>query len=101
MANNKPLELYFTHNVRIRGEHILGENAKREDGKINMVIVKRGEIRRIVHSAENFNAQDLVIAGQAVDAKTALADAKQANADHEKYVNFLETREKTNQKKAA
>ncbi len=103
---NKPLKLLFCASVQIRGEHLVGENSVNEDGRPNIVIVKRGETRDVRTDAQNFTAYDLVISKQAIDLAKAsaadIAEVKQANADHEKFVRSLDQREKDNlQKKAA
>jgi hypothetical protein len=99
---NKPLKLMFCSAVRIRGEHLVGENSVTKDGRPNMVIVKRGEVREVRTDAENFTAHDLVISKQAIDLGRAtqaeIEEVKQINADYEKYVQSLE---KQNLKKAA
>ena len=63
----KPLKLLFCASVRIRGEHLVGENAVTKDGRPNIIIVRRGEVREVRTDAENFTAHDLVISKQAID----------------------------------
>lgn len=79
-----PKNLFFTCPIYARGEHIIGEKALTDDGHINMVLIKRGETRKIEHAV----AIDLIIAKQAIDIRTAsaadLADAKEAVAARNK-----------------
>lgn len=63
MATNAPITLYFISPIYARGEHLIGEKAVDDDGHPNMVLVKRGEKRRVPFE----QAKDLIIAKQAVD----------------------------------
>lgn len=93
MATPKPIELFFISPIYARGEHLIGENAHNSDGKVNMVLVKRGE-KRLVH---NDPARDLIIAKQAVDVRNSneLAEAKEFVRQ------FEEVQQKQLSKKAA
>lgn len=77
MATNKPIELYFVHPIYARGEHVVGQNALTDDGKINMVRIGRGDLAKIHFDA----ARDLIIAKQAIDNRNASAtDRAEAKA---------------------
>lgn len=62
-APNRPINLYFTAPIYARGEHLIGEKAVDDDGRPNMITVKRGEKRRVSFA----EARDLIIAKQAID----------------------------------
>lgn len=100
MAEKKrPLDLYFVSTVRVRGEHIIGTDALKDDGSPNMIIVKRGETRKIQPDA----AQDLVLSKQAISVAHAkpveMAEAKALNEQHAKDLERSEAREKQNRSK--
>ncbi len=76
MASPKAKLLYFVAPIYARGEHVIGENAKDDEGRPNMVRIGRGEERKI----DGEVAKDLIIAKQAIDLGTArpneIAEAK-------------------------
>lgn len=76
MASPKAKLLYFVTPIYARGEHVIGENAKNDDGTPNMIRIERGTERKI----DGEVAKDLVIAKQAIDLGTArpqeVAEAK-------------------------
>lgn len=73
---NKPKLLYFVSPIYARGEHVIGENAKNDDGTPNMIRIERGAEKKI----DGEVAKDLIIAKQAIDLGAArpqeIAEAK-------------------------
>lgn len=76
MASPKAKLLYFVAPIYARGEHVIGENAKNDDGSPNMIRIGRGEEKKI----DGEVAKDLIIAKQAIDLQSArpheIAEAK-------------------------
>lgn len=63
----KPTKLYFTSPVYARGEHVIGQNAVKDDGKVNMVVIPIGSTA--IFKPEI--ARDLIISKQAINLGTA------------------------------
>ncbi len=103
MANQKPIELYFTSPIYARGEHIVGVNAVDDRGKPIMFRIERGERKVIVASDARgaTPAADLIIAKQAIDWKNASATDREEAEAFVKERNKIEAAESAKLKKAA
>lgn len=90
MANPTHLSIFFTRTIRVRREHILGEQTG-EDGNL-MLVVRHGETRKIQWGV----AKDLIVAESALEDKGSnrekidslkaefkAEDAKEAKTDRE------------------